>query len=127
MLSTASRSENQLTVRDTTASQSTAGSQPMSVFAREMSAGVPRMSPSRLGTANVTTGPPHHQRHRRGAQLDDPVDPLHRPRLPQPRELQDRDLLPLREARPLSTLKPEEPHFLGADLDFRGADLRRHL
>ena len=56
MLSTASRSENQLTVRDTAASQSTAGSQPMSVFAREMSAGVPRMSPSRLGTANVTTG-----------------------------------------------------------------------
>ncbi len=42
MLSTASRSENQLTVRDTAASQSTAGSQPMSVFAREMSAGVPR-------------------------------------------------------------------------------------
>jgi len=33
MLSTASRSENQLTVRDTAASQSTAGSQPMSVFA----------------------------------------------------------------------------------------------
>src|SRR5438093_7441133 len=32
MLSTASRSENQLTVRDTAASQSTAGSQPMSVF-----------------------------------------------------------------------------------------------
>src|SRR5437870_13923558 len=56
MLSTASRSENQLTVRDTAASQSTAGSQPMSVFAREMSADVPRMSPSRLGTANVTTG-----------------------------------------------------------------------
>src|SRR5947209_7733109 len=56
MLSTASRSENQLTVRDTAASQSTAGSQPMSVFAREMSAGVPRMSASRLGTANVTTG-----------------------------------------------------------------------
>jgi hypothetical protein len=55
--------------------------------------------------------PPHHQRHRRGAQLDDPVDPLHRPRLPQPRELQDRDLLPLREARPLPTLKPEEPFF----------------
>src|SRR3989442_11205024 len=49
MLSTASRSENQLTVRDTAASQSTAGSQPMSVFAREMSAGVPRMSPIPLG------------------------------------------------------------------------------
>ena len=31
MLSTASRSENQLTVRDTATSQSTAGSQPMSV------------------------------------------------------------------------------------------------
>src|SRR5438093_2828623 len=42
-------------------------------------------------------------------ELEDPVDPVHRPRFPQPGELQDRDLLPLRGPRPLPTLKPEEP------------------
>src|SRR5205814_1253617 len=53
--------------------------------------------------------PPDHQRDGRGPELEDPVDPLHRPRLPQPGELQDGDLLPLRRPRPLPTLKPEEP------------------
>src|SRR5205823_15054770 len=55
--------------------------------------------------------PPDHQRDGRGPELEDPVDPLHRPRLPQPGELQDGDLLPLRRPRPLPTLKPEEPKF----------------
>src|SRR5207249_838321 len=55
--------------------------------------------------------PPDHQRDRRGPEFEDPVDPVHRPRLPQPGELQDRDLLPLRRPRPLPTLKPEEPVF----------------
>src|SRR5206468_2361510 len=53
--------------------------------------------------------PPDHQRDRRGPEFEDPMDPVHRPRLPQPGELQDRDLLPLRRPRPLPTLKPEEP------------------
>src|SRR5439155_9944300 len=53
--------------------------------------------------------PPDHQRDGRGPELEDPVAPLHRPWLPQPGELQDRDLLPLRGPRPLPTLKPEEP------------------
>src|SRR5204863_10027533 len=47
-----------------------------------------------------------------GPEFEDPMDPVHRPRLPQPGELQDRDLLPLRRPRPLPTLKPEEPFFL---------------
>src|SRR5439155_4454177 len=55
--------------------------------------------------------PPDHQRDRRGPEFEDPMDPVHRPRLPQPGELQDRDLLPLRRPRPLPTLKPEEPNF----------------
>src|SRR6266566_1029649 len=56
--------------------------------------------------------PPDHQRDGRGPELEDPVDPVHRPRLPQPGELQDGDLLPLQRPRPLPTLKPEEPENL---------------
>src|SRR5207247_3960145 len=56
--------------------------------------------------------PPDHQRDGRRLELEDPVDPVHRPRLPQPGELQDGDLLPLRRPRPLPTLKPEEPEIL---------------
>src|SRR5207249_12253529 len=55
--------------------------------------------------------PPHHERDGRGPELEDPMDPLHGPRLPQPRELQDCHLLPLRRPGPLPTLKPEEPIF----------------
>ena len=40
---------------------------------------------------------------------EDPVDQVHDPRIPQPRELQESDPLPLREATTLLTADLEDP------------------
>ena len=60
------------------------------------------------------SAPPHHQRGQRIAEREDSMGEVHRPRIPEPTELHQRHLLPLRRAEPgsLATRMPEDPHFL---------------
>jgi|GEM_PF-1628901 len=60
----------------------------------------------------------HHQRGRRGAELQDRHDPEARLRLSQPRPLQDRRVLPLR--RPAARPSKGNPHEGLKDLDWLG-------
>src|SRR5262249_13847612 len=53
------------------------------------------------------------QRRDGGAELEDPVDQIHRPGLPEPRRLPPSHFLPLRRTRPLPTGNLEEPKILG--------------
>lgn len=55
------------------------------------------------------SAPSGHQCGVGGAERHHPVGEEDRPGVPERRELQDGDLLPLRRARPLPTRKPEEP------------------
>ena len=55
---------------------------------------------------------PDHERCSRGAEQQDHEHQAQGRRLPEPRSLHNRDLLPLRGIGPLPTLIPEEAYFL---------------
>ena len=57
--------------------------------------------------------PPDYKRSKRKPELEDPMGQVHRTRLPQPRQLQNRHLLPLRRPRPATShLDPSRAHIL---------------